>query len=111
MIQRKDKIAMSWRLEKHEEEGAELPMAPSGEQQRAAGEPCWGPGLLWVPTALQQVVSSADPLAEAKGEPAGSVELGEDWSKFGVKWCWAHDGIRENGWFRLCTDGQLETRW
>lgn len=114
MIQRKDQIAMSWKLVTHEDEGdgngTELPVARTADQLAAAGEPSWGPGLLWVPSTLQHV--GPPPEVEVpKGETASMEELGEGWGSFGAEWCWAHNGTKENGWIRLCSGGRLESKW
>merc|ERR1712070_271315 len=120
MIQKGKQVAMSWKLVKqdvgHESSDQEPPTAPTWQKQIDNGETPWGPGMLWVPTALQ-VFEQADNRAEASLEVPADCELasveevGSPWGPFGMSWSWAHNGIKRNGWFRLCHDGQLSTKW
>jgi len=136
-IQRNGEFAVSWSLEKrhagserqkdgegdakkHDDSNdesedsvagcEELPIAPSAEQQEAAGERCWGPGLLWQPTVLlMKQQDKASGLARHK--LAGAEELGTAWAAFGPEICWAHNGTRQNGWIHLGNAGQLDSKW
>jgi 23S rRNA pseudouridine1911/1915/1917 synthase len=118
MIQRKGNTAMHWKLLPHSgslegEDLKDIRVAPTIAQQEAAGERVWGPGGLWVPTALQtynhEPVAKLD--AEVSGDPASSDELGSHWGPLGTDWSWAHNGTAQNGWFRLCSGGKLSSKW
>jgi len=55
MIQRRNRVAMTWKLTKQhgEDDNAEFGPPPKAKQQKEAGEKVWGPGELWCPTGLQ----------------------------------------------------------
>lgn len=55
MIQRRSRVAMSWKLVKREgaEGNNDLRAPPRAKQQKEAGEQFWGPGELWCPAGLQ----------------------------------------------------------
>eukprot|EP00927_Polykrikos_kofoidii_P040412 TRINITY_DN34552_c0_g1_i1.p1 TRINITY_DN34552_c0_g1~~TRINITY_DN34552_c0_g1_i1.p1 ORF type:complete len:1456 (-),score=225.31 TRINITY_DN34552_c0_g1_i1:179-4546(-) len=63
----------------------------------------WGPGMLWVPTELQDVATSQGTVASL-----GAWSAAADG---GVEWAWAHGGHRVNGWIRVLDDGVLDTKW
>jgi len=116
-MQRRDKTAMHWKLLRRTTPlpaGQEVVVAPTPQEQVDKGETVWGPGMLWVPTALQiyrKEVTSEIPEADRSGEPAGREELGDEWGNLGADWRWAHDGNKQNGWFRLCKEGHLTSKW
>lgn len=115
MIQRKGKVAMSWSLRASADSTVteNLARAPNADQLEAVGEPKWGPGMLWVPTQLQLQERSidADLEREAAKTLANSDNLDARWKAHGIDWSWAHNGTTKNGWFRLCDDGILESKW
>jgi hypothetical protein len=120
MVQRRNQIAMSWKLIKKGVAGAleegldQLKTAPMLEDMAKAGDPLWGPGTLWVPTALQIYQTSGD-MRKDEGEDAeaeaNKEELGPEWGAPGAHWVWAHNGTKPNGWFRLCRKGRLVSKW
>merc|ERR1712232_297327 len=69
--------------------------------------------MLWVPTALQVYEQAVEvsPEVDVSGELASSEELSKEWGTFGMDWSWAHNGTKQNGWFRLCRSGQLMSKW
>merc|ERR1719506_887314 len=113
MIQSGDQVALSWRLSRPIEHDPtqRIDAPPTMEQQEAKGVTPWGPGNPWQPVAfiIQQREEVAAPSAEL--DAASAEELGPYWAPFGADWCWAHTGTKQNGWFRLASNGVLESRW
>lgn len=118
-IQKKNEVGMSWKLTKGSPNASskDLQDAPNAKQQKDAGSDIlWGAGMLWVPTALQiyqqsNPAASQDEEADLTDEVASSEELGKEWGAFSTEWLWAQDGTKQNGWFRLCSKGQLASKW
>merc|ERR1711912_177793 len=44
-------------------------------------------------------------------ELAGPDEMGSEWGRHGTDWSWAHNGVKQNGWFRLCAGEHLMSKW
>uniref|UniRef100_A0A7S2N454 Uncharacterized protein n=1 Tax=Alexandrium andersonii TaxID=327968 RepID=A0A7S2N454_9DINO len=64
-----------------------------------------------MPSELLREASFSLADEEAELTLATEEELGPDWAAHGPCWAWAHDGLRQNGWFRLHGGGRLATRW
>jgi len=81
------------------------------DAESAASTLAWGPGILWVPTVLVLQQREFEFGLDTAGDAVDPEHLGGEWGKFGADWCWAHNGLQPNGWFRLCVDGQLVSKW
>mmetsp|Transcript_52211 Transcript_52211/g.151717 ORF Transcript_52211/g.151717 Transcript_52211/m.151717 type:complete len:680 (-) Transcript_52211:74-2113(-) len=104
-VRRGKRAALFWRVSLWEEGADEEPDAPGGARRD------WGPELLWVPTELRQPEPPpAAACEEGRADPE-LLELGQEWVARGREWAWAHDGARQNGWFRLQEAGALESKW
>ncbi|CAK9087418.1 unnamed protein product [Durusdinium trenchii] len=71
----------------------------SPEEIPEATRPSWGLRG-WIPFELR----NRDPAHEPN-------DLPELWRVQGLRWCWAHDGNRVNGWIEFGEKGELSSKW
>jgi len=111
LVQRNRKVALCWKVLKCE--GSAAAERSSYGQQEVSDRQLakWGPGLLWVPTELQQQPDASGDAGSITSPNAGPGDLGEGWAAHGSEWAWAHDGTRQNGWMRLQVGGLLSSKW
>ncbi|CAL1149286.1 unnamed protein product, partial [Cladocopium goreaui] len=77
-------------------------------------EPCrlWAFGVRgWIPFELRS--NRWDDWSSRAPAPGGlsGETLPTWWKRHGIRWCWAHDGSRVNGWIELNDKGSLMSKW
>lgn len=104
MVYRDQDVALLWTLRRC-----------TGTQdacQSGNGSARWGPSVLWVPAGLQvQRRDDVEDLDVGELQDATPEELGEHWGKVSTKWTWAHNGMRQNGWINIHSDGIVSSKW